>query len=65
MICPYNGFKEMDCSACGAYVPIANPSKSTLDMKPIKVCGIAYMGGTVNHKPIIALQGGAPNNEWR
>ena len=66
MICPYNGFKQMDCEECGAYVPIPNPDKSCYSSdRPIHVCGIAYTGGTVNPKPIIALQGGNSNNEWR
>lgn len=44
MICPYNGFKEMDCSRCGARMWV----KDLIDSyKYMRVCAIAYNGGSV------------------
>lgn len=44
MYCPYNDFKEMDCSECGARMWVKDPFKNyTYDM----VCAIAYNGGSI------------------
>ena len=44
MICPYNGFKECDWENCAARMYVDNPCRSGYQMK---VCAIAYNGGTV------------------
>ena len=44
MICPYNSFKNMDCSKCAARMWVKNPMKV---YEYMRVCAIAYNGGTV------------------
>ena len=44
MICPYNGFKQMDCSQCGARMWVKDPMR---DYTYNRVCAIAYNGGSV------------------
>lgn len=44
MICPYNGFKDMDCSKCAARMWIKSPFKA---YEYDRVCAIAYNGGNV------------------
>lgn len=43
MICPYNDFKEMDCSKCGARMWVKDPTESYYN----RVCAIAYNGGSI------------------
>lgn len=45
MICPYNGFKDMNCAKCVAERWVKNPTKSGYDMR---ACVIAYYGGSVS-----------------
>ena len=44
MICPYNSFKNMDCSQCAARMWVKNPMRA---YEYMRVCAIAYNGGTV------------------
>ena len=44
MICPYNGFKNMDCSECAARMWVEDMTKRFTSMR---VCAIAYNGGSV------------------
>ena len=48
MICPYNNFKHMDCDKCAARMWVKNPLTS---YEYMKVCAIAYNGGSVTPKP--------------
>lgn len=48
MICPYNGFKNMNCSECGARMWVKDPTR---DYNYLRVCAIAYNGGSVVAKP--------------
>lgn len=49
MICPYNGFKECDWEHCAARLLVKNPAHPHTGMK---VCAIAYNGGTVPPRPM-------------
>ena len=44
MICPYNNFKDMNCSNCAARMWVQNPLNSH---QYLRVCAIAYNGGSV------------------
>ena len=53
MICPYNGFKEMDCRKCAAYI-----RADALDNKGHifkEVCALAWNGAHVHQKPLLAI----------
>ena len=54
MICPYNGFKEMDCEQCAAYQVAEYPGHNTY-LETIRACMIARNGGTVTPKPMIMI----------
>lgn len=43
MLCPYNNFKDMDCSQCGARMWV----KDMTGYGCMRVCAIAYNGGSV------------------
>ena len=45
MICPYNGFKKCDWKECAARMYVQDPTEKHCYMK---VCAIAYNGGTIH-----------------
>lgn len=49
MICPYNNFGKCDWENCAARMYIKDPSNSYYLMR---VCAIAYNGGTVPAKQL-------------
>ena len=52
MICPYNGFKPMDCTKCAAWIRLCDLSKyGNID----SVCAIAYNGGAVPDQKVYML----------
>lgn len=53
MICPYNGFKEMNCEKCGAHMLLYDVDEG----KNVYVCALARNGCQLPDRPIIAWQG--------
>ena len=53
MICPYNGFKECRWDECAARLLEKNPTSGSY----MKVCAIAYNGGTVPQRPMYHIEG--------
>ena len=54
MICPYNGFRNMDCEQCAAWQQIANPgNKIYKDI--IFVCVLARNGGAVPNRQLMYI----------
>lgn len=47
MYCPYNGFRDMNCSDCAARMWVKDPTSVRYYMM---VCAIAYSGGHVTIK---------------
>lgn len=51
MVCPYNGFKAMDCRRCAAYIELRQ-----LDLKhgtAENVCSLAWHGSPVPNNPMV------------
>lgn len=54
-ICPYNGFKEMDCEKCAANIS----SGEFADIGIYgKICALAFRGTPIATKPVIVLNDG-------
>ena len=54
-LCPYNGFKEMDCERCAACISSVKLADAGAYEK---VCALAFRGTPIATKPVIVL-----NNE--
>ena len=63
MICPYNGFKEMDCTKCAAYLKLYY--FEVHNAPHLEVCSIAWHGGVVPNKPLFYLPEQKLESEWR
>lgn len=54
MICPYNGFKEMDCEFCAAWQIFDNPGSKTY-IDTIQACALARNGGAVPNRMLMYI----------
>ena len=61
MICPYNGFKEMNCALCVAHVWAPDGDKGGERIW----CMLAIHGCTIPDRPIVALPEVKLDSEWR
>lgn len=62
MICPYNGFTPMNCAYCAAWIRMDYLVEGG---QCVNVCSIAFHGGAVPTRPLLALPEVKQSNEWR